>query len=167
MAVRFAPVADDQWQIVAWLWQAFRNDLTRVVSESFPYPDGRYNARPLAGFPGPGCEGWLAWAPHPRLGEQAPIGFALVGDIGRPDQALGEFFVVPSARRTGIGRRFAAHVLAQHPAPWTVAFQDANEDAGRFWRRVFAETFGDGWTETEEAVPGKPHAPPDHWIRTT
>jgi predicted acetyltransferase len=165
--VRFARVGDDQWEIVGWLWQAFRNDMARVVSQSFPYPDGRYRTTPIDGYPGPGREGWLAWAPHPHLGEDAPVGFALVSAVGTPEQALSEFFVVPAARRTGIGRAFAAHVLAQHPAPWTVAFQDANTDAAAFWRRTWTEAYGAGWVETEEPVPGKPDVPPDHWIRTT
>ena len=165
--VRFARVDDDQWEVVAWLWQAFRNDMASVVSASFPFPDGRYNPGQLEGYPSPDAEGWLAWAPHPQLGEEAPVGFALVGDIGGPEQALRQFFVVPAARDSGIGACFAAHVLAQHPAPWTVAFQHANEGAGRFWRRVMRAAFQDDWVETEEPVPGKPHAPPDHWIRTT
>lgn len=160
-------VADDQWEIVAWLWQAFRNDMASVVSESYPYPDGRYNARQLGDYPGDGTEGWLAWAPHPQVGELAPIAFALVGDIGTPDQALRQFFVVPAARDSGIGARLAAHVLAQHPPPWTVAFQDANAGAGRFWRRVFTTAYGAAWTEERRPVPGKPEVPPDHWITTT
>jgi predicted acetyltransferase len=165
--VRFARVGDDQWEIVAWLWQAFRGDLARIVSQSYPYPDGRYNVRPLEGFPAPGREGWLAWAPHPQLDEDAPVGFALVDGVGTPDQLLAHFFVVSAARRTGVGRALAAHVLAQHPAPWTVAFQHDNTDAGPFWRRVWSDAFGDGWVETEEPVPGKPDVSPDHWIRTS
>jgi predicted acetyltransferase len=164
--VRFAPVGDDQWEIVAWLWQAFRNDLAQVVSNSYPYPDGRYNVAPLEGYPGPGREGWLAWAPHPQLGEDAPVAVALLSSVGTAQQSLSHFFVVPAARRTGVGRSLAGHVLAQHPAPWTVAFQDANVDAAAFWRRVWTEAFGHAWTETEESVPGKPEVPPDHWIRT-
>lgn len=35
------PVAEDQWGIVAWLWQDFRHDLGTVVG-GFPYADGRY-----------------------------------------------------------------------------------------------------------------------------
>jgi len=164
--VRFARVADDQWEIVAWLWQAFRNDLAPVV-DGFPYADGRYRHTALADYPAPDREGWLAWAPHPNTGELAPVGFATVSGIGTSEQALAEFFVVPAARRGGTGRRLAAHVLAQHPRPWSVAFQDGNASAGTFWRRVWTDAFGDEWTETEEPVPGKPDVPPDHWIRST
>ncbi|MGD9961436.1 hypothetical protein [Nocardioides sp.] len=159
-------VADDQWDIVAWLWQAFRNDLAPVV-DSFPQPDGRYNTAPLEGYPGVGREGWIAWAPHPNLGAPAPIGFALVSDLATAEQSLAQFFVVPAARRTGVGRRLAAYVLAQHPGPWRVGFQHENPEAGAFWRRVFCEAFGaDGWVESRQAVEHKPQAPADHWIRT-
>ena len=37
------PVTDDQWPIVAWLWQAFRHDLAPIV-RGLPYADGRYQA---------------------------------------------------------------------------------------------------------------------------
>jgi predicted acetyltransferase len=151
---------------VAWLWQAFRNDLAPVVN-GLPYADGRYRHDRLEEYPGPEREGWLAWALHPNTGEPAPIGFSLVSGIGTPTQALTEFFVVPAARRGGAGRRLAAHVLACHPRPWSVAFQHDNPAAGHFWRAVFTEAFADGWTETEEPVPGKPDVSPDHWIRTT
>ncbi|WP_051551306.1 GNAT family N-acetyltransferase [Nocardioides sp. URHA0020] len=164
--MRFARVGDDQWDIVAWLWQAFRNDLAPVV-DGFPYADGRYRHDRLADYPGPDREGWLAWSPHPNTGEAAPVAFALVSGIGTLEQAMAEFFVVPAARRGGTGRRLAAHVLAQHPGRWCVAFQDGNPVAGRFWRTVFTEAYGDGWVETEEPVPGRPDVAPDHWIRTT
>ena len=29
--VRVGAVADDQWEIVAWLWQLFRHDLALIV----------------------------------------------------------------------------------------------------------------------------------------
>ena len=32
------PVADDQWGIVAWLWQAYRHDLATVVNGLHPGP---------------------------------------------------------------------------------------------------------------------------------
>ncbi|CAN5225240.1 hypothetical protein BH09ACT12_BH09ACT12_08770 [soil metagenome] len=160
------PVADDQWDVVAWLWQAFRNDLAPHV-DGFPYPDGRYNASRLDDYPGPGRSGWLAWAPHPNTGEDAPIALALVKGAGTSEQSLAEFWVVPALRGTGVAAAFAADVLGRFPAPWTVAFQHANVRAGRFWRSAFTATFGaDGWVEAERLVPHRPDAPPDHWIET-
>jgi predicted acetyltransferase len=159
------PVADDQWPIVAWLWQAFRHDLAPVV-KAFPYADGRYNHEWLEAYPGPGRVGYLAWAPHPNTGEDAPIAFALLKGLDEPRTEFASFFVVPVARRGGLGRRFALEVIGQHPGAWEIGFQHDNVPAARFWRAVAEDAWGDGWLETEEPVPDKPDVPPDHWIRT-
>jgi predicted acetyltransferase len=79
------------------------------------------------------------------------------------------FWTAPVARRGGLGMRLATHVVAHHPGPWTIAFQDHNDAAGGFWRRVAAELFGpegEAWVEELRPVPGKPEVPPDHWIET-
>ena len=47
-----------------------------------------------------------------------------------------------------------------------IAFQEENHVAARFWRSVADECFGPDWVEEIEAVPDKPHVPPDHWIRS-
>lgn len=159
------PVAEDQWEIVAWLWQAFREDLADIVN-GLPYADGRYRHARLADYPGPDRAGYLAWAPHPNTGEDAPVALALVRGLGSERHALAEFWVAPAARRTGVGRTFALDVLGRHPGAWEVAFQRDNARAARFWRGVARAAWGEGWTETEEPVPGRPDVAPDHWIRT-
>lgn len=164
MTVR--PVADDEWEIVAWLWQAFRHDLAGVVN-GLPYADGRYNHGWLDGCPAPDRAGYLLWRPHPNTGADAPVAFALVDGIGTDARTMHDFFVVPVARRGGLGRRFALDVLARHAGLWQIPFQDENLAAGAFWRAVATEAWGAGWTETVEPVPDKPDVPPDHWIRTT
>lgn len=159
------PVADDQWDVVAWLWQAFRNDLA-VATHAVPYADGRYRHDRLAGYPAAGRVGYLLWRPHPSTGEDAPLGFALVKGLDSDRHALAEFFVVPNARRGGIGRRFALDVFGRHPGAWEVAFQHDNLVAGLFWRAVARAAWGEAWSEVTEPVPGKPGVPPDHWIRS-
>ncbi len=52
------PVADDQWVIVAWLWQQFRHDLAPIIN-GLPYADGRYQAAQLQRVPAP--DGGGAW----------------------------------------------------------------------------------------------------------
>ena len=44
--------------IVAWLWQAFRQDLAPIVS-GLPYADGRYQAAELLRFPSSDGAGYL------------------------------------------------------------------------------------------------------------
>ena len=159
------PVADDEWPIVAWLWQDLRHDLAPVVN-GFPSADGRYRHEWLDEYPGPGRAGYLAWAPHPNTGEGAPIAFALVKGLDDPVRELAAFFVVPAARRDGVGRRLAAHVLGRHPGAWEIGFQHGNEAAGAFWRSVARDVWAEGWTEEQRPVPDKPHVPADHWITT-
>ena len=161
------PVAADQWDIVAWLWQAYRQDLATVVS-GWPYADGRYQYQELGRFPSADGAGYLAWKPHPNTGQAAPIGFTIIDGLRGPRRSVVAFWVAPAARRIGVGRALGLHVLARHPAPWTIAFQHNNAGAGHFWRRTADEAFGIGcWSEEQRPVPGRPEAPPDHWIETT
>jgi predicted acetyltransferase len=160
------PVRDDQWDIVAWLWQDFRHDLGAVVN-GFPYADGRYRHEWLDQYPAPDRCGYIAWRPHPNTGEDAPVAFALVRGLGEPRRLVQAFFVVPAARRAGLGRQVALDVLSRHPGPWEIPFQQDNVGAGRFWRGVASAAWDDAWTETAEPVPSKPDLPPDHWIRST
>ncbi|MFL6061895.1 MAG: GNAT family N-acetyltransferase [Marmoricola sp.] len=159
-------VADDEWSVVGWLWQAFKQDLAPIV-DGFPYADGRYQHAELDTYPGPGRTGYLAWEPHPNTGESAPVAFALVDGLDEEVRHLAAFFVVPASRRVGTGSDVAAEVLARHPGPWKIAFQHDNTVAGAFWRRIAQQAWGTSWTETEVEVPDKPDVPPDHWISTT
>ncbi|PKQ59276.1 hypothetical protein B5566_04380 [Mycobacterium sp. MHSD3] len=159
------PVADGQWSVVTWLWQDFRHDLG-VIVDGFPYADGRYQHALLDRYPGPGRVGYLAWQPHPNTCENAPVAFALVSGLDADRSALDAFFVVPAARRHGLGLRLATEILVRHPGAWKIGFQENNLIAGAFWRRVAVAAWGNAWCETTENVPGKPDAPPDHWIRT-
>lgn len=159
------PVADDQWSIIAWLWQAYRSDMADVVN-GLPYADGRYQYRQLAQFPSPDGAGYIAWRPHPNTGEDAPIGFALIDGLQRERRSVAAFWVAPTARRNGTGRLLALDVLVRHPGPWRIAFQDANAAAGVFWRRVADAAFRDHWSEEQRPVPGRPDVPADHWIET-
>jgi predicted acetyltransferase len=160
------PVDADQWEIVAWLWQCLRHDLAMIVS-ALPYADGRYQTGELTEFPKPDGTGYLAWRPHPKTGEDAPIGFALVDGLTAERRSLLALWVAPVVRREGVGQQLALDVIARHPGPWSVAFQHDNVGVGVFWRRVANAAFGRGnWRETVRDVPGLPDAPLDHWIET-
>jgi hypothetical protein len=164
---RIVSVAHDQWTVVAWLWQAFRNDLALIVN-GLPYADGRYQAAKLAEYPSPDAAGYLAVRPHPRTGEEAPIAFAIVDGLTGDLRSVSAFWVAPVVRREGIGRTLAAEVLNRHAGPWSIGFQHDNASAGSFWRRVADEVFGPGaWLETQRAVPGRPDVPADHFIESS
>ncbi len=158
------PVADDEWEIVAWLWQLFRHDLALVVS-GLPYADGRYQWAWLRPYPQPDGAGYLAWRPHPNTGEDAPVGFAVIRGLTEQRRSIVAFWVTPVLRRSGIGRALALEVLTRHTGPWSIGFQHDNPGAGAFWRAVADQAFGPGrWQEEQRAVPGRPELPPDHWI---
>jgi hypothetical protein len=153
-----------EWGVVAWLWQLFRHDLALIV-HGLPYADGRYQARQLDGLPSADAVGYLAWRPHPRTGEDAPVGFALVDGLLGAQRSMVGFWVAPVVRREGVGRLLALDVLARHPGPWTIGFQHDNVDAGRFWRTIADAVAGAGhWAETQRPVPGLPDVPADHFI---
>ena len=160
------PVDAAEHDVVAWLWQCFRHDLALAVS-ALPYPDGRYQTQGLPSGADEDVATYLARRPHPKTGAAAPVGFAVVAGLTGERRSLAAFWVAPAARRDGIGRRLALHVVGRHAGPWVVVFQHDNLAAGRFWRRTADEAFGPGgWHEEERAVPGVPQAPPDHWILT-
>jgi predicted acetyltransferase len=161
------PVLDGQWDVVAWLWQLFRHDLATVVN-GLPYADGRYQAAALERFPSPDGAGYLAWRPHPRSGQDAPVGFALVDGLEADRRRLLAFWVAPAVRRQGVGRALAAAVLARHEGPWSIGFQHENAGAAAFWREVSDAVFGAGrWREVRRPVPGLPDVPADHFVESS
>lgn len=159
-------VGGDEWSVVAWLWQCFRHDLATVVN-GLPYADGRYATRGLPDQASSNTVGYLAWRPHLKTEQPAPIAFAVIDGLNEDRRSLAALWVAPVVRSEGIGHRLALDVIGRHPGPWSVAYQHDNVRAGTFWRRVADDAFGSGtWREDERRVPGLPAAPPDHWIET-
>jgi predicted acetyltransferase len=164
--VSIRPVSGDDWEIIPWLWQLFRHDLSTIV-HGLPYADGRYQAGPLGQFPSPDGAGYLAWRPHPKTGEDAPIGFALVDGLNGARRSVAGFWTAPVVRREGVGRLLAIDVLTRHDGPWSIGFQHDNPDAGLFWRGLANLVFGEGnWSEVRRPVPRLPEVPADHFIES-
>ena len=155
--------ADEQdWQVVGRLWQLYLHDLSEFRGTT-PRPDGTFKGW-HPGWDDRGDPDRAAYVL--RLGDR-PVGFALLrglADGGR--RHMGEFFVARSARRSGLSRTFAEEVVRAHPGEWEIAFQDDNEKAARFWRRLAAEVMVDVVEEGRE-IPGKPYLPPDRWLTAT
>ncbi|MFF5563803.1 GNAT family N-acetyltransferase [Streptomyces sp. NPDC012623] len=140
------------------LWLMYRHDMSEFEAV-LPHPDGTFRADRLhKAFSEPG------WAPYLLMSGDRPAGFAFVRGLTGPTRVLNSFFVVRGARRAGVGLRAVQQLMARHPGPWEIAFQDTNTGAARFWRRVATETVGDAWTEEHRQVPGRPDLPPDTWI---
>ncbi|MFI6736979.1 GNAT family N-acetyltransferase [Nonomuraea sp. NPDC050451] len=155
-AVRPA-TADDQ-ATVERLWLMFRHDMSEFGGQ-LPHPDGTFRSDRLrSAFHDPD------WAAYLITSDERPAGLAFVRGLAGPARVLNSFFVVRGARRSGIGLRAAREVVARHPGPWEVAFQDANAGAVAFWRRVATELAGDDWSEERRPVPNRADLPPDVWI---
>lgn len=144
--------------VVERLWLLFRHDLSEF-DEVLPDPDGTFFTNRLnIALTDPD---WAAYLISMNI---HPVGFAFVRGLAGPKRVLNSFFIVRGARRTGIGLNAVQQVIASHPGPWEVAFQDANAGAVHFWRRVATEIAGDAWAEERRPVPRKPDLPPDVWI---
>lgn len=76
-----------------------------------------------------------------RAGGQL-AGFALLNrhsHCNRPvDFNMGEFFVMRTFRRDGIGARAAIDLIQMHPGQWEIAVSARNPPALAFWPRVIA-----------------------------
>ncbi|OLP60208.1 hypothetical protein BJF93_14660 [Xaviernesmea oryzae] len=72
--------------------------------------------------------------------DQAVAGFALVNRHAvsglSTDRALAEFYILPHARRRGIGRAFANSLIGASGLQWELSVLKANVLALDFWRRV-------------------------------
>lgn len=139
------------------LWLLFRHDLSRFTGD-LPRADGTYRSERLdAALTSPGWAAFLACC------EYSPVGFAFVRSLECQPFVLNSFFVVAAARGTGVSSALAHQVVTTFPGTWEVAFQEANNAATHFWRKV-AAAHSPGWTEDRRAVPGRPHLPADSWI---
>jgi predicted acetyltransferase len=71
-------------------------------------------------------------------------GFALLNTRShchRPvDFNMGEFFVMRTFRRDGVGARAAVDLIRMHPGQWEIAVSERNPPALAFWPRVVAAT---------------------------
>jgi predicted acetyltransferase len=137
------------------LWLLFRHDMS-AVNGDLPRADGSYRSERLEHVLS-GTPGWLGWI---LTAADRPLGFAIVRALDQPVRVINSFFVVAAARRCGTGSAFARAVVSSHPGRWTVAHQDRNSAAARFWPAVAAALDLD-WTSAYQPVPGQPDAPPD------
>jgi predicted acetyltransferase len=157
MFVRRVGLADRV--VLERLWLMFRHDLSEFQGQ-LPRPDGSYRT------------GWLEkvltgdpeWAGYLVYEGESPVGFCFMRALGQPVRVLNAFFMVRPVRRNGLGLRAVLEVLAQHPGPCEVAFQENNAKAVRFWERVATAVAGDRWTSERRPIAGKPDATPDVWI---
>ena len=139
------------------LWTMFRHDMSAFTG-ALPDNNGRFRQERLdAALIEPGWAAYLFW-----LGS-APVGLAVVRGLDIQERVVSSFFIVHGARRSGAGRAAVKHVTGLHPGSWSVAFQDSNSAASKFWPTVAAEA-DDHWTLEHLEAPGRPDLPADAWV---
>ena len=154
------PVAgDDDWSVVAWLWQAFRHDLAPIVG-AYPRADGRYNHTWLDEWAA--SDDATAYVAVART--SAPVGFAIVNRLrGRPARAWA---------RSGWPRWSAAPASAGcwpatsspvTPARGTSPSSRTTPAPATSGARSPTRCSPTG-PRSSGPVPGKPDVPPDTWI---
>ncbi len=159
ISVRRARAADRP--VMERLWLMFRHDMSEFGGQ-LPNPDGTFRAERLAAaFEDRNWAGYVFTGPEDR-----PVGFAIIRSLDGPARVLNSFFVVRPMRRAGVGMQAASAIVAEHPGPWEVAFQDANAAAVRFWRRVATELAGDDWRENTGPSPASLICRPIHGSRS-
>jgi predicted acetyltransferase len=151
------PVEVAERPVLDRLWQLYMHDLS-AFRGSLPDAEGRFSTRVPDYLDDPDALAALI-----RTGE-TPVGFVLVRGLAGEPHTLGEFFVIRSVRRAGVGAAAARQVMLGRPGRWQIAFQDENPRGARFWRRLATDLAGSTWTEERRPVPGKPHLPPDVWL---
>jgi predicted acetyltransferase len=178
-SVRLRPMSPDDEPVLARLWQLYRHDLA-TFRDSYPDDRGRFTGGRLPDYVhDPDRRAYLF---DVHLGEPGSTGsrpagqpwqlagFVLVRGVEVGPRLMGEFFVVRSVRRLGVGRAAALSVMAAHPGEWLIPFQEENPGAARFWRLLATELTGETgqtWREQLRPVPEKPWIPPDVWLSLT
>jgi predicted acetyltransferase len=160
------PLAQEDRPVVECLWQLYRHDLSEFRGTHgpagfrgmLPGEDGTF--RPLSQLPEEDADR-AAYAFHSGV---SPVGFAFVAHLSGEARLMSEFFIVRGLRRYGFGRTAVAEIFALHPGRWEIPFQESNDAAARFWRRVVAEAGGDSFREERRPVLGQAEVPPDVWI---
>ena len=139
---RFRPREAD---VLRRLYDAYLEEIVGFGASYRRGGDGRWEYRPPGGKWGPDhLAYWVAKGDEHavlmfRLGRTV-VGFAMIGlgpAVWMPpatDACLAEFFVVPTARRRGVGEAAARRVLRRGRGRWEISEVAGNAPAIAFWR---------------------------------
>jgi len=140
------------------LWTMFRHEMSAFTG-TLPDERGRFRQERLdAGLSEPG------WSAHIFRSGSHPVGFAVLRGLDAEEHIISSFFVAHGARRSRIGQWAVTELTAAHPGRWAVAYQERNDVAVRFWRKVAREIDPECSFEQRD-VPGRPELPADSWAR--
>jgi predicted acetyltransferase len=146
--------------ILLELWQLYLKDLSEF-RDLAPQPDGRYRADRLRTY--------LSYEDHWAYlirKEDEIAGFSLVRRSKPETLAIGEFFILPKFRRSGVGRSAVVKLLTEFKGDWEISFQNENAAGAIFWRHLISD-LGYVAEEVSTAVIGRPDLPHDVWLSFT
>jgi predicted acetyltransferase len=146
-AVTLVPVEAESRPVLEHLGQLYLHDLSDVSGDR-PDSLGRFDFPRLERF---GAE--PDHDAHLIRHEGRVAGFCLTRPFDDGTTFLHAFFVLRGLRRTGVGGRAAAQLLALHSGRWSIAYLDENSDAAQFWPRVATRAVGDAWSVTRRPSP--------------
>jgi predicted acetyltransferase len=150
--------------VLRCLYDAYLDELVGVGASYRRRADGRWEYRPAGGKWGPDhLPYWVgAGDEHVvllfRLGG-AVVGFGMIGlrhaawMSSDADACISEFYVVPEARRRGVGEAAARRILRRWRGRWEISEVAGNAPAIAFWRGTIGR-FTDGRFEEVEARGG-------------
>jgi predicted acetyltransferase len=130
----------DETELILNLWQLYMKGLAEF-RDSEVQADGRYRDDRLRTY--------LAYEEHwPFLikSEGEIVGLALVRKSKPETYVIGEFFILPEFRGTGVGGSAVSEILQKFVGNWEIPFQNDNSKAAAFWRRTIP---GLGYEATE------------------
>lgn len=151
-------------QVLRRLYDAYLEELRgfgacyrRRADGSWEYraPGGRWRPDPLPYWLTPGTEHVALLF---RMGRDV-VGFGMIGLRGAvwmspgTDACISEFYVVPAARRRGVGGTAARCILRRWRGRWEISEVARNAPAIAFWRRTL-DRFTEGQYEESEAAGG-------------
>jgi predicted acetyltransferase len=130
----------DETELLLNLWQLYMKGLAEF-RDSEVQSDGRYRDDRLRTY--------LAYEEHWSFltrSEGEIVGFALVRKSKPETYVIGEFFILPEFRGTGVGGSAVSEILQKFVGNWEIPFQNDNSKAAAFWRRTIPEL---GYEATE------------------
>ena len=79
--------------------------------------------------------------------EGKPVGLAAIKQINTKQFEVCEFYIVPSVRKQGLGRKFASWIWQQYGGAWQIKQIAGASKATQFWRSTI-KSFYANYTET-------------------
>lgn len=140
MSVTVDLATADETELILNLWQLYMKGLAEF-RDSEVQADGRYRDDRLRTY--------LAYEEHWSFltrSEGEIVGFALVRKSKPETYVIGEFFILPEFRGTGVGGSAVSEILQKFVGNWEIPFQNDNSKAAAFWRRTIPEL---GYEATE------------------